>query len=312
MREAGALPKSTLAGWRGRTGTACAGVCSGTGSRPAVRPPRRRLILENGRANRNYWADLAAYRELFVILAWRDIKVRYKQSIIGIGWAVLRPLLTMIVFTIVFGRVAGLPSEGGAAYPVMVFAGMLPWFLFATILTEASQSLVANAGMVRKVYFPRVMVPAASSMVALVDFAISLVLMFVLMAVFAVMPDGRLALLPLFALFAVAASFGPAMLLTALNVRYRDFRFIVPFIVQFGLYVSPVGFSSTVIAPEWRLLYSLNPMVSVIDGFRFCLLGGEAALYWPGLALGLLVTGAMLWLGFAVFRRTEATFADLV
>ncbi|UOM37189.1 ABC transporter permease [Acuticoccus sp. I52.16.1] len=294
MRRADAAAISTLAG-----------------GRDAGRPVRR-LILAKGRASRNYWADLWAFRELFLILAWRDIAVRYKQSVIGVGWAVLRPLLTMIVFTVVFGRVAGLPSEGGVAYPVMVFAGMLPWFLFASILTEAAQTLVANAGMVRKVYFPRVIAPAASAMVALVDFAIALVLMFGLMALFAVVPDGRVVLLPAFVLLALAASFGPALLLTALNVRYRDFRFVVPFIVQFGLYVSPVGFSSGVVAPEWRLLYSLNPMVSVIDGFRFCLLGADVTLYLPGLALGVLVSAAFLWLGFAVFRRTEATFADLV
>ena len=278
----------------------------------SAEPSDRLIVLEAGRAERNYFADLWPYRELFFILAWRDVSVRYKQSVLGIGWAVLRPLLAMAVFTLVFGRIAQLPSEGSAPYPIMVYAGMLPWFLFASMLTDSSASLVANANMIRKVYFPRIMAPAASSVVALIDFAISFAIFVVLMALFGFMPSANIVALPIFVVLAVLAGMGPALLLTALNVRYRDFRFIVPFIVQFGLYISPVGFSSAVVPEGWRLLYSLNPMVSVIDGFRWAILGDAAAIYWPGFALGLIVTGVLLALGLTVFRRTEKTFADLV
>ena len=272
----------------------------------------RTIVLEAGRAERNYWSDLWAYRELFLILAWRDVSIRYKQSVIGAGWALIKPLLSMIIFTIIFGRVAKLPSEAGAPYPVMVFCGMLPWFLFSTILSDASQSLVSNANMIRKVYFPRILTPVASSVVALVDFSVSLVLLAVMMLGFQYAPTARVVFLPLFILFGVVASLGPALLLTSLNVRYRDFRFIVPFIVQFGLYASPVGFSSSVVPDKWRLLYSLNPVVSVIDGFRWCLLGGEGVMYWPGLFAGLAVAAVLFALGLWVFRATEKTFADLI
>lgn len=272
----------------------------------------RVLVLEAGRTERNYWSDLWAYRELFAILAWRDVAVQYKQTVIGAAWAVVRPLLTMVIFTVVFGQLAKLPSEGAAPYPVMVMAGMLPWFLFSTILNNASNSLVTNANLISKVYFPRLIVPTASSLVALVDFAITFVLLLGMMWIFGALPDWRIMFLPLFILLGVLASLGPALILTALNVRYRDFRFIIPFIVQFGLYVSPVGFSSSVVPDEWRLLYSMNPVVGVIDGFRWCLLGGEAQLYLPGFLLSLVVVAFFLWLGVRTFRATEKTFADLI
>jgi lipopolysaccharide transport system permease protein len=272
----------------------------------------RVLVLEAGRAERNYWNDLWHYRELFAILAWRDIAVRYKQTVIGAAWAVIRPFLTMIVFTVIFGNLAGLPSEGDVPYPVMVFAGMLPWFLFSTILNDASQSLVSNSSLIGKVYFPRLIVPSASSVVALVDFAISFGLLAAMMVWFGFLPDWRVVLLPAFIVIAVLAALGPALLMASLNVRYRDFRFVVPFVVQFGLYVSPVGFSSSVVPDQWRLLYSLNPMVGVIDGFRWSLLGGESDLHWPGFLVSLGVVAAFLWLGVRHFRRTERTFADLI
>jgi lipopolysaccharide transport system permease protein len=268
--------------------------------------------LEPGRSEKNYWLDLWAYRELFAILAWRDIVVQYKQTIVGIGWAVVRPLLTMAIFTVVFGNLAGLPSEGAVPYPVMVMAGMLPWFLFSTVLTQASNSLVSNANLIGKVYFPRLIVPTASSVVALVDFAVTLVLLFGLMLLYGVSPDWRLVFLPIFALITILASLGPALILTSLNVRYRDFRFILPFIVQFGLYVSPVGFSSAVVPEQWRLIYSLNPAVGVIDGFRWCLLAGQADIYWPGFWLSVGVGVIFLCLGLLIFRATERTFADLI
>jgi lipopolysaccharide transport system permease protein len=272
----------------------------------------RRTILEAGRAERNYWSDLWHYRELFVILAWRDISVRYKQTVIGAAWAVIRPFLTMVVFTIIFGHVAKLPTDGTVPYPVLVFAGMLPWFLFASVLSEASNSLVGNANLIGKVYFPRLIVPCASAVVALVDFAITFVMLALVMAWFGVLPNWHVIFLPFFIVLAIAASLGPALLITALNVKYRDFRYIIPFIVQFGLYVSPVGFSSAVVPPEWRFLYSLNPMVGVIDGFRWCLLGGESTLYLPGFLASLCVVALFLWLGVRYFRKTEKSFADLL
>jgi lipopolysaccharide transport system permease protein len=273
---------------------------------------RHLLVIEAGWAGRYYWRDMWAYRELFAILAWRDVAVRYKQTVIGVAWAIVRPFLAMVIFTVVFGRVAGLPSEGGAPYPVMVFAGMLPWFLFSTILSEASNSLVGNANLVEKVYFPRLIIPASSGVVALVDFAINLAILFGLMVWYGFWPTWRFALLPAFVALAMLASLGPAFLITALNVKYRDFRYVIPFIVQFGLYVSPVGFSSAIMPEQWRFWYSLNPMVGVIDGFRWCVLGGEARLYAPGFVLGLGVVALFLWFGIAYFRRTEHSFADLI
>ena len=272
----------------------------------------RELILEPGRAEKHYWRDIWDYRELFAILAWRDVSVRYKQTAIGVAWALVQPFLTMIVFTIVFSRVAKLPSEGSAPYPVMVYAGMLPWFLFSSILSGASNSLVTNSNLIGKVYFPRIIVPAAAAAVALVDFCINFVLLGVLMLWFRFVPSWHLVFLPVFIVLAILASLGPALLMTAMNVKYRDFRYILPFVVQFGIYISPVGFSSTVVPAKWRFWYSLNPVVGVIDGFRWCVLGGKSALYWPGFLLSLGIMALFLWIGIAYFRRTEKTFADLI
>lgn len=272
----------------------------------------QRLVIEAGRAEVQYWRDLWAYRELFAVLAWRDVAVRYKQTVIGITWALIQPLLTMLVFTVIFGRVAKLPADGSAPYPIMVFAALLPWQLFATSMTQASNSVVQNSALVGKVYFPRLIVPSASAVVALVDFAISLALLAVLMLIFGFFPDWRVMLLPLFLVLAVVTALGPALWLSALNVKYRDFRYIVPFIVQFGMYVSPVGFSSANIPEKWRFFYGLNPMVGVIDGFRWCLLGGQATLHTPSFLLSLCLTAFFLWLGIRAFRRTERTFADLL
>ncbi len=279
---------------------------------PPPSAKERLLVLEPGRLELNYWSDLWHYRELFAILAWRDVAVRYKQTVFGVAWAVVRPFLTMVIFTAVFGGLAKLPSDGGVPYPILVFAGMLPWFLFSSILSEASHSLVANANLISKVYFPRLIVPASAGVVALVDFAVNLVLFFGIMAWYRFHTDWHLAFLPVFIVLAVAASLGPALLITSLNVKYRDFRYIIPFIVQFGLYVSPVGFSSSVVPGAWRFLYSLNPVVGVIDGFRWCLLAGESQLHLPGFIASLGVAGFFLWYGVRAFRRTERTFADLV
>lgn len=281
---------------------------------PAAQPlaSDRITVIEPGRLERNYWRDLWHFRELFAILAWRDIAVRYKQTVVGVAWAVIRPFLTMIVFTVVFGGLAKLPSEGGTPYPILVFAGMLPWFLFSSILAEASASLVGNAALISKVYFPRIIIPVATAMTAVVDFAVNLVILAAMMVWYGFLPDWRILFLPLVVVFAVMASLGPALLLTALNVKYRDFRFVVPFIVQFGLYISPVGFSSQIIPEKWRLLYSLNPVVGVIDGFRWCLLGGQTTIYVPGLIVSVVLTAIILWGGLAYFRKTERSFADII
>src|SRR5215469_13274048 len=270
------------------------------------------LIIEAGRQERNYWRDLWRYRELFRVLAWRDLAVRYKQTVIGAAWAVIRPLLTMVVFTVIFGRIAKLPSDGSAPYPLMVFAGMLPWTFFATGLSEASISMVNNAHLISKVYFPRLIVPTATVVVAFVDFLITFLMLIVLMVWYDFLPGWRMLVLPGFILLAFVVSMGPALWITSLNVKYRDFRYVIPFLVQFGLYVSPVGFSSSVIPEEWRLLYSVNPMVGVIDGFRWCILGGQSPLYLPGLAASLCITAFFLCFGIRRFRKTEKSFADLI
>ena len=270
------------------------------------------LIIEPGRIERNYWIDLWHYRELFMILAWRDISVRYKQTLIGVAWAILRPFLTMIVFTVIFGKLAGLPSNGNAPYAILVFAGMLPWTLFAGALTEASNSLVSNANLISKVYFPRLIVPTATIVTAFVDFLVSFIIMLSLMVYYNYIPYWNICLLPLFIIMALLTSLGPALWATSLNVKYRDFRYVIPFIVQFGLYTSPVGFSSTVIPQEWRLLFYLNPMASVIDGFRWCILGSESPIYWSGFFISSAIISMFLWLGITQFRKMEKTFADLI
>ena len=281
-------------------------------SEQASAASERMLVLEPNRAERHYWRDIWAYRELFIILAWRDVAVRYKQTIVGTAWAVIRPFLTMVVLTVIFGKVADLPSDGDVPYALMVYAGMLPWYLFSGILSEASNSLVANTNLIGKVYFPRLIIPSSSAVVGLVDFIISFAILVGLMLWYSFLPNWQIVFLPLFIMLGVAASLGPALWITALNVKYRDFRYIIPFIVQFGLYVSPVGFSSGVIPEEWRFWYSLNPVVGVIDGFRWCLLGGESQLYMPGFLLSLGVVGFFLWYGVRYFRRAEKTFADIL
>lgn len=276
-------------------------------------PARERvLVIEPGRLERNYWGDLWRYRDLLLILAWRDVAVRYKQTAVGVIWALIRPLLTTVVFTLVFGRLAALPSDGQAPYALMVFTGMLPWFLMSGTVTEASDSLVSNANLIGKVYFPRLIVPIAAAVVAVVDFLVNLAMLALLLAWFGVLPSWHIAFLPIVAAAAVATGLGPAILLTALNVRYRDFRYVIPFVMQFGLYVSPVGFSSAVVPERWRLLYHLNPAVGVIDGFRWCVIGGESRLYGPGILLNLCTLALFAWFGVRYFRRTERSFADVI
>lgn len=270
------------------------------------------LRIEAGRTEAQYWKDIWRYRELFYFLAWRDILVRYKQTFIGIAWALIRPFLTMIVFTVVFGKIAQLPSDGEAPYPILVFAAMLPWQFFASALSECSNSLITNANLISKVYFPRLVVPTSAVIVSFVDFLISGMILLGLMAWYNFIPSWRIIMLPVFTGIAFAAAMGGGLWLAALNVQYRDFRYIVPFIVQFGLYISPVGFSSNVVPQHWRLLYSINPMVGVIDGFRWSILGENAALYWPGFVLSLLLVSAFLLSGITYFRKMERTFADVI
>lgn len=269
------------------------------------------LIIEPGKGIKHYWRDILHYRELFYFLAWRDIMVRYKQTVIGVAWSIIRPLMTMIVFVIIFGKLAKLPSEG-VPYPILVFAAMLPWQFFANSLTESSGALISNSNMLTKVYFPRLIMPASAVIVSLVDFLISLSILIILMIFYQFLPTWRILILPIFLLLAFMTSMGVGLWLSALNVKYRDFRYIVPFLVQFGLYVSPVGFSSSIVPEKWRLLYSLNPMVGVIDGFRWAILGGESQIYWPGFLLSLLLTLVLFIFGVWYFRKMEQEFADII
>ncbi|MEM6838169.1 MAG: ABC transporter permease [Cyanobacteria bacterium P01_C01_bin.120] len=281
-------------------------------SRPKRTENAPELIIEAGRTEALYFQDLWRYRELFYFLAWRDILVRYKQTAVGIAWALVRPFLTMVVFTIVFGRLANLPTEGNAPYPILVFAAMLPWQFFASALTECSNSLINNANLISKVYFPRLVVPTSAVIVSFVDFLISGMILLGLMAWYNAVPSWRILTLPLFIAIAFAAAMGAGLWLAALNVQYRDFRYIVPFLVQFGLYISPVGFSSNIVPEKWRLFYSLNPMVGVIDGFRWAIIKGEVQVYWPGFLLSLLLVIVLFITGILYFRHMERTFADII
>lgn len=266
------------------------------------------VVIEPGRTEKNYWKDLWRYRELFYILSWRDIKVRYKQTVVGAAWSVIRPLLTTIIFTFVFSRIAKLNNPSPAPYALLVFAGMLPWQFFSNALSEASGSLIGNTNLITKVYFPRMIIPASSVITSLVDFAISFGIMIVMMMWFKFLPPIQVLMLPVFIVLAFFCAFGVGLYLTAVNVKYRDFRYIIPFIVQFGLYITPVGFSSSIIEEKYRMWYALNPMVGVINGFRWCLLGDP--MHWPSFYVSLAITILFLWLGVYYFRNMEKSFAD--
>lgn len=280
--------------------------------RKSESPPEiEELIIEAGRADEHYWRDIWRYRELFYFLAWRDVLVRYKQTELGIAWALIQPLLTMIVFSVIFGTLAKLPS-GGAPYPLLVFSAMLPWQLFAGAVTACGNSLVTNANLLSKVYFPRLIVPGSAIVVSLVDFLVSAVVLVGLMIWFRQIPTWRVVALPIFILIACATALGAGLWLAALTVKYRDFRYVVPFIVQLGLYVSPVGFSSDLVPEKWRPLYSLNPLVGVIDGFRWAILGADTRLDLLGLSFSLTIVAVLLTSGIWYFRKTERTFADVI
>lgn len=269
------------------------------------------LIIEPGRTKINYWKDLWRYRELFFFFAWRDILVRYKQTVIGIAWSVIRPVLTMIVFTILFGKLAKMPSHG-VPYPILVFAAMLPWQFFANALSESSNSLVNNANMICKIYFPRIILPSSVVIVNLVDFLISFIILIGLMVWYKFIPGWRICMLPLFLFLALLTGLGAGLWFSSLNAKYRDFRYVIPFVIQFGLYISPVGFSSEIVPENWRLIYSINPMVGVIDGFRWMILGGDIQIYLPGFLISLLLTHSVFISGIWYFRKTERTFADII
>ncbi len=274
------------------------------------------LQIEAGHTEKHYWADLWRYRELFYILAWRDVAVRYKQTVAGAAWALLQPLLSMLIMTVIFGKIAGLPSEGNAPYAIMVFAAMLPWQFFANALSSSSQSVVSNAQLISKIYFPRLIIPTSSVVVSLIDFAIAFSILAALMVWYQFMPSWRLVTLPLFVLLAIIAALGPGLIITALTVRYRDFRIVIPFVVQFGLYVSPVAYSTAVVRGKLGdtlfLLYSLNPMVGVIDGFRWAILGGASQLDPRGFTLSVVLSLILLFIGIWYFRKTERVFADVI
>jgi lipopolysaccharide transport system permease protein len=266
------------------------------------------LVLKPGRAEKNYWKDIWRYRELFYILSWRDIKVRYKQTVLGAAWSIIRPLLTTVIFTVVFSKIAKLNNPGNAPYALMVFAGMLPWQFFSNALSESSNSLIGNSNLITKVYFPRMIIPASSVITSLVDFAISFLILIAMMCWYKYVPSWHIVFLPIFILIAFFCAFGVGLYLTAVNVKYRDFRYIIPFIIQFGLYITPVGFSSSIISEKWKLLYSINPMVGVIDGFRWCILGDP--MKFSSFLISMAITFLFLVLGVFYFRRMEKTFAD--
>ncbi len=274
-------------------------------------PRMTRLLIEAGHTERQYWQDLWHYRELFYFLAWRDMLVRYKQTFVGVAWSLIRPLLTMIVLTVVFGKLGKMPS-GGVPYPLLVFGGMLPWQFFSTAMAESGNSLVMNSNLISKVYFPRLVIVISSVITSFVDFLISAVFLVVLMIWYRYAPPGKVLFLPFFVVLAFGASLGAGLWIAALMVRYRDFRFIVPFMVQFGLYISPVGFQSSVVPERFRLLYAVNPMVGVIDGFRWCLFGAQNSSYWPGLVVAVIEVTALVASGIWYFRKTEQTFADVI
>lgn len=272
---------------------------------------KNEVIIESGKTEKYYWKDLWHYRELFYILSWRDISIRYKQTVIGILWAVVRPVLTMIIFTVIYSKIAKLSSEGDAPYALMVFVAMLPWQFFASSVSEASVSLIGNTSLITKVYFPRLIIPISSIITSFIDFLISFFILIILMLYYNFVPTWNILFLPFFIIIAFLTAMGIGLYITALNVKYRDFRYVIPFIVQFGLYISPVGFSTNVIPADYRFIYSLNPMVGVIDGFRWAILG-QSNLYLPGFIISLIVMTFFLTIGIIKFRKMEKSFADMI
>jgi len=270
------------------------------------------IIIKPNKTAKRFWKELWDYRELFLFLAWRDFLVRYKQTAIGVAWSVLRPVLTMMVFTVVFSRIAKLPSGSNAPYSVMIYSALLPWQFFSNTLNFGSNSLIISKNLVSKIYFPRIIIPSTTLIVSFIDFLISFIILLCLMIWFHFLPTWKIIVLPLLLLLAAILSLGITFFVSALNVKYRDFRYIIPFIIQFGLYISPVGFNSNVVPEKWRLLYSLNPMVGVIDGFRWALLGSDVQIYLPGFIISICLTIFLFIFGARFFLRFEDEFADII
>ena len=278
---------------------------------------KNRIVIEPGTVNSNYWKDLWSFRGLFYFLAWRDILVRYKQTAIGVLWSVLRPLLTIFVMWFI-GWLFNSTVPTGIPRILLVSAGILPWQFFSSSFSDASNSLVANSNLLTKVYFPRLIVPISTVIVCLIDFLISFVILIGIMIYYHFIPDSKILLLPLFLMLAIITSMGTGLYIAALNVKYRDFKYVIPFIVQFGLYVSPIAFSSSAIYNSVKIpqvvkyIYALNPMVGVIDGFRWCILGGSTPLYLPGFIVSIAISIFFLFIGVWYFRKTEKSFADII
>ena len=268
------------------------------------------IVIEPEKNNADFLRELVKFRELFFFLAWRDILVRYKQTAIGVAWGIIRPVVSMVVFVIVFGKIAKLPS-GGVPYPVMVFTALLPWQFFSNSMQAGADSLIRSEHMISRIYFPRLILPTSAVIVSLVDFAVSFAVLCVIMALYRFVPSAKIIMLPIFFVPAAMSSLGAAYFFSAAGVRYRDFRHVMPFIVQFGLYISPVGFSSSIIPENWRLLYSINPMAGVIDGFRWCV-HGTKKLYVPGFTVSVMSAVIIFMAGLKYFRKTERFFADYI
>lgn len=254
--------------------------------------------------------DLWTYRELLYFLTWRDVKVRYRQTVLGVAWAVIQPLLTMVVFTIFFGRLAGVPSDG-LPYPLFSFCALLPWTLFSRALSESSNSLVMNSNLISKVYFPRLVIPMSAILAGLIDFGITFVILFGMMAFYGVVPSVTILTLPIFVLFAVITALAVSLWLSALNVEYRDVRYTIPFLTQIWMFASPIAYPSSLVPGEWRFIYGLNPMAGVIEGFRWALLG-KIHPNWGLLGASVVIVLLLLATGLIYFKKMERTFADVI
>lgn len=269
------------------------------------------LVIEAGKLEKQYWKDMWEFRELFYFLSWRNMLVRYKQTIIGISWSIIQPICTMLIFSVIFGKLANLPSDG-VPYPILVFSALLPWQFFSNSMSDSSNSLVANAAMISKIYFPRIIILTSAVFVKLIDFFLGFVILIILMVYYKFTPTWNIVFLPLFLFMVFFLSIGLGLWFGALYVKYRDFRYIVPFMLQIGMFVSPVGFTSSIVPEKWKFLYSLNPMVGVIEGFRWCIIGKNSAIYWPGFLISIVFTIIIVLTGILYFRKNERIFADVI
>jgi lipopolysaccharide transport system permease protein len=269
------------------------------------------IIITPNSHSQHYWLDVWRHRELVAFLAWRDLLVRYKQTVVGVAWTVLRPLATILVYTFVFGQIAQLPSNG-VPYVLIVLTGLLPWQLFSVVFTVTSESLIANGHLVAKVYFPRIIIPLSSIWVCIVDHLVSFVLVGVMLAWYSVIPGWQILLLPLVTVLAAVTALGVGLIAAALNTHFRDFRQLIPLMLQLGVFVSPVGYATGILTPKWQLLYALNPVVGIIDAFRWCILDKPELIYPPSILITIVFAAVTLYYGLRIFRRYEDTFADVM